>query len=233
MTKLIDEGAPAGGEAKTEAPPAVAVAETGKIESLDAELAGLADDLIAGEFADEETVLKEESDKVSAAPAPDSASAAVAGAVVAEVAAKAVETQPASAPAAPLKAKQVAEPTPKKDVAVPARTSEPFVLLRLAAAISAPLRNQPAYVRGMVAWIALVNAFLALCVWAWVLVFRPTEAPVPAPAEHGEKAAHAEKPVGHDAKKPPKSEGHGAPAAKKKAPAKGSHGTQAKASGGH
>jgi len=50
--------------------------------------------------------------------------------------------------------------------------------------LSKPLAKQPAKIRDSVGWIALWTAFLALCVWGWVLV-RPSEERAPDPAASG------------------------------------------------
>jgi hypothetical protein len=42
-----------------------------------------------------------------------------------------------------------------------------------------PLDGRPAIVRSAVGWVAIYTAFLALCVWSFVLIFRQPDRPVP------------------------------------------------------
>lgn len=56
--------------------------------------------------------------------------------------------------------------------------------------LSKPLAKQPAKIRDSVGWVALWTAFLALCVWGWVLV-RPSEERAPDPTASGIVSADA------------------------------------------
>ncbi len=56
--------------------------------------------------------------------------------------------------------------------------------------LSKPLAKQPAKIRDSVGWVALWTAFLAVCVWGWVLV-RPSEERAPDPNASGIVSADA------------------------------------------
>lgn len=236
VEKLLEE-APAGAQA---APPVTATAaalEAGKIDSLDAELAGLADDLISGEFADENAVLKS-NDQAKPAPVPTEKQAAAPAAPAtpapaAAAAGKPEAPKPEAAPVPEAKAQpHPAEPARKPEVAkprpIPEPMTEPSVLLKAMAAVSAPLSGKPQYIRDVIGWNALWVGFLAMCVWVYVLVFRSDE-PAPPPPVTPAKAdsGHGEKPVSHEAKPAKKPDAHGA----KKAPAKKD--TKTAKAGGH
>jgi hypothetical protein len=171
VEKLISESA---------GTPAAAAAplETG-IASLDAELAGLADNLIAGEFAEDPPPPPEPPPPPAPAPPPEPAPAAVAASPVETPALK-----PAPAPVHTPPKPKLPPPPPKPSLAA-TLVLETFNLL------SSPLRRLPAYWRDVVAWAALVNGFLALCVWIYVLVFRSDEPlPPPPPDQPAEKSSH-------------------------------------------
>lgn len=200
VEKLIqDSGPDAAGAAEApaaEVPGAAPAAASDRIESLDAELAGIADDVIAGEFANESEVLTGEAQAVAPAaePAPAPVEAAVPAAPV--VAPVAVAT-PVVAPVAV---------APKPALAGP-RAAEPSAVLRLMWAISSPLRGKPQHVRDAAGWIALVQAFLALWVVSYVLFFRSNEPPLPtAAAPVAEKAGEAKSEEPEHAEKPAKKE---------------------------
>jgi hypothetical protein len=240
-------------------------APTEHIDALDAELAGLADDLIAGEFKDEAAVLKEDAaatpvtPAVRAAPAPAPqpeplpppsalpsqlpkakppatpggeapppepeppvpapapAPGAPAPAVgLAPAAAPAVE--PGPAPAARERApasKSTERPAPaqRRRVTLKVTFSPVMQLLDL---LSVPLKNRSQHTRDLIGWHALWVAFMAICVWAYIL-FRPVTPPParaePAPAKEPAKPGEGE----HGAKKDTKTDTH---ASAKKPPVK-------------
>src|SRR5205823_2622477 len=109
--------------------------------------------------------------------APVSKQAAPAPAAPAPAQAPAIETAPARAVEKP-KPKQedpvapAAEPSARVARAPGWSWAREFVvaLARVGELISWPLRNQPRHVRDMVGWIALVNIFLAVCVWMYVML---------------------------------------------------------------
>jgi hypothetical protein len=80
-----------------------------------------------------------------------------------------------------------------------------------ATALARPLQNRPQYVRDMVGWVAMVNFFLAVCVWVYLLAIRSPVAPDPDPlpaASAKAESGHAEGASDHagehaSAKKPP------------------------------
>jgi len=203
--------------------------ETARIDSLDAELAGLADSLISDEFAEEveapidppaaATTLPTVSET---APTP-SAPPPLAG----QVAAPAAKAAPAAV--APVEAAAPVAATRKRLL-----PGAPGALaLRAMTVLSGPLRNKPKHIRDAVGWMAAVNAFLALCVWGYVFVFRSSNPPLP-PAKqvsHATDDGHGAKADSHSAEKPAKADAHGpakaakadshAPAKPAKAPSKG------------
>ena len=192
--------------------------DASRIESLDQELAGLADELISTELAAE--------------PAPEEGAETLAGAVQAAAAPPeaAPETAPepvpelAPTPAAIPEPEPAPEPRPRRRL-----TLEPVLrpLLAACAAISAPLRDKPQHVRDIVGWNALWLAFLGGCVWMYVLFIRSPEPPVPSLLPTKAAAVHA----GDKAHGPAKKDSHAkAPKAGAK---KGSHAKAEPKSGGH
>ena len=154
-----------------------------KLESLDHELAGLADRLISDEIADEPE------------PPPDDAPTLAAAIAVSAA------PQPTPAPVSERPVRHAPEPEQQRSPfeVIPEPGPEPkplrqrsgvFVhamrpLLAVCAAASAPLRNKPQHVRDRIGWHALWLGFLGLCVWTYVLFIRSPEAPIPtlAPAK--------------------------------------------------
>lgn len=210
-----------------------------RIDSLDAALAGKGDELIAGEFADENSVLTGAPDAAVTEPstppiAPPAASdEAVSSAdrrvtAAPTVAAVAASGLASSAPQAGRESRgdgtqDTAAPptiTPPRDKpsmgAEVARLARP-ITLRLKAlgkgglySMSAPLQGRPKAVRDAVAWMALVQAFFAVCVWAYVVIrpkeARPPEGPVAVKADGGAHGggkadAHGKGSDGHGAAK--------------------------------
>lgn len=216
VERLLTETPPAPATPEPAAPVAAA-AQSGQIESLDQELASLADDLIAGEIASENQLLAQEAAQeaeqaaavAAAAPTPEAAPPEPQPMPDAEAAAPEPAPEPQLAidpPTAPVvePPPRVAE-TPETPPAAPmpaAAPARPALLVRAMAMASAPLRDRPPHVRQMVGWVALVQAFLALCVWGYLLLIRPTQAvPPAAPAVKDTKVADG---YSAAAAKPPK-----------------------------
>lgn len=226
VEKLLEGAAPA-----ASAVPAPEGA--GNVQTLDAKLAGLADELIAGEFEDEAAVM---SDEVAAAapaapttPTPEPAPSPV---VAAAPIAAAPPPPPREEPARPMP-KEPADVAPAvAAIVVPQRGLMAGSLAqKVLAAASGPLSGRP-HLRDILGWVALVQAFMAMCVWVYVLFVRsdlPVDPPpVTAAAEHskadeGHAGGH-EKKTGHEAPKATK-------ATKAKKPAKKP--AQASSGGGH
>jgi hypothetical protein len=222
-----------------ESPPPAAPAPPvpDKIETLDAQIATLADDLIAGDLADEEGALKgqvaappsvPEAVPVSLPPAeppppsvrapapavPDLKPAGETSAAVPPPMAPGPATR-VRTPESPAKKEEPRKPSRLKAVAMAAAGSMGTAVL---AALSGPIRNRPKMVRDLVGWVALVTIFNATCLWMYVLFFRSADAPPAKPAAavshdggHGKEAAKADGHGGsHDS-------GHGKASAKKDA----------------
>lgn len=212
---------------ETPGEPAAPVAQdAARIETLDQELAGLADELISTELA--------------ADPAPDDPAETLSAAVEAAAApgaepAAATEPVPelADAPPEPQTKPQTKPQTEPQTRPNPRRfTLEPVLrpLLAACAALSAPLRNKPQHVRDIVGWNALWLAFLGGCVWAYVLFIRSPEPPVPSLLPT--RAASAES--GGNGHAPAKKDSHAKGGASKSGAKKGSHAkAEPKKSGGH
>ena len=201
VEKLLDETS----GAKPEPTPAT---QNGKIDSLDAELAGLADELIAGELQGESAVIKDDKPApapVIEAPKPAPVEPLAAAPVAAPKPAPELVPEPVPPPATP---KEPADLAPKRNapattpkVKLPAADAEPGMLLKLLAAISAPLQSRP-HLRDMLGWVALVQAFFAMCIWVWVLFVRsdkPVDPPPVAAAKEPAESGHAD----------PKKDAHG------------------------
>jgi hypothetical protein len=140
------------------------------------------------------------------------------------------------APVAPAPAVTPARRTEGAGNGEPTAAAPPRLILRSVAAISAPLNHRP-HLRDMVGWIALVQAFMALCVWVYVLLIRSDTVREPAPPtpskETGGESGHTAKPEARGAEQ---ARGSKAPtktaaASAKKKPVK--KGTQAAATGHH
>jgi hypothetical protein len=217
------------------------------IRTLDAQLAEAADDLIAGEFADEDEILNAVPAVVAPVvpvpasqdaekPAPEVSPETEEPAAVAKVAEP--EPAPMRAPRVVLPppveavAPSVAEearklPSPKAAMALALGALFSPVISALdaaAAAVSAPLRNRSQHTRDLVGWLAMVNLFLAVCVWVYLLAIRspvaPDPEPLPVAAAKGEAGGHG------DASE--HGGGHGDAHASAKKPAKKDKGKKAK-----
>lgn len=220
--EAVPNGSPAVAAAET--PPAVAGPDAGAepsrpIESLDAQLAELAEEMIEGDFADEDSVLGDaKQPNGGGAPAePATAPAAPAPAVAP---AKTDNTTPAAAapaPAAqPVKAAATAPPakTPPRPAApaTPGGVSGPTKpgaakktgakvgerAVHVMALISRPLMSRPPIVRQAIGYVAIITAFYALWTWTYVLIIRSparpeATTPVAAMAKSEEEAAQAER----------------------------------------
>ncbi len=220
-----------------EAPPEPAPApETPKkIEALDAQIANLADDLIAGEFADEQNVLQGQVGEPPAKEAPPpplgaEQPTAKPAEPAPKVEAPATLVAPAAKPAAVAPAPAAPTTPPAPNVARKAATSAAKVAaqhgakaagrlkplgVKLLELISLPLKDKPKYTRDLVGWLALWTLFVSVSLWAYVLFFRSAKPPT---AAQPVAAAESE----HGAAKPEAKGGHGE--------AKGGHG---EAKGGH
>ena len=194
VEKLLEEEA---AQAAQVAPP---VPE--KIETLDAKIANLADDLIAGELADEKNVLQGEvgvppvkeappppsgTDKPAdqaPAPAPRVAEAAPVFEPPEPVTTTRAPAAPAARPPAPKQATSTRD-TAEKAAKAAARHGARAALrlkphgLKLLQLMSGPLQNRPKYMRDVVGWVAIITLFNASCLWMYVLFFRSAKAPAP------------------------------------------------------
>lgn len=166
-----------------------------KIETLDAHIAELADDLIAGEFADEQNQIKgqvgapppapppETPTVAPQAPAPQAPEPAAAHTPDIPVAPKPMKPAPAAKPPKPVEAP--AEPkveTPRRALG---ERVKPIFAATLAA-LSAPLRNASKQTRDRVGWIAIITIFNATCLWGYLLFFRAPSTTVKAVSHDGD-----------------------------------------------
>lgn len=230
----------------TPAPTPAPAPAADKIETLDAQIANIADDLIAGDFADEQGSLKGqvaapplvvETPKVAeAVPPPAPEPVAVAAAAPPVIAPAQPVTTPQAAPrtAAPPPAAAPSSAERRKPVnsaakvaathgAKAAATLRP-VGLGMLALVAGPIRDRPKVFRDMVGWVAVVTIFNAGCLWMYVLFFRSATPPPPKPAVatahdagHG-KDAHAK--ADSHGKKDAKADSHGKAAGGHGAPEK-------------
>jgi hypothetical protein len=169
--------------------------------SLDEKLAGLADELIKGELPEEPVAPQAAAPPPPVLPPPPAPSeapeklqpAAKAMAPAAKPPVEEPQLTPAPAPKP--------SPIPKEPAdQAPLRTRSPSLVrslvMRLMGVTASPLSARP-HLREVLGWVALVQAFLAACVWVWTLFVR-SNAPVdppPAPvAKETESAGegHAE-----------------------------------------
>jgi hypothetical protein len=215
---------------------------TGTIESLDQELAGIADQMISTEVGEE----------------PEAEEQGTLDRAVAAAGKKPQPTEPtlpgprSESPAPGTKPEQKVEEVKPESPARRRNLLEPALrpVLALCAAASAPLKSKPQHIRDLVAWVALCQLFLGVCVWTYVLFIRSPEAPIPsllptkaegggehADAGHGEKKdthgkkdAHAKADKGGHGKSEPKKDSHAKAEPKKAQPKKGEKKT---ASAGH
>lgn len=209
-------------EAAAVAPDAPEPSETPKkIEALDAQIAHLADDLIAGEFADEQNVIQGQVGEPPAQEAPPPPAAA-------DHPAPTSEPQPVSPPAPTLKAPAkapaaVAPPPPAPKPPTPHKAAEPApkktkrhgvkIIGRLAppankalGLICLPLRHKPKYTRDLIGWLAIWTLFMSICLWAYVLFFRSAKPPAPTTHVVATEPEHAEAKAGHGEKKDAKAD---------------------------
>lgn len=191
-----DQPAPAAEAPLPPPSPPVATAET--IESLDAELANVADSLLGSETA------------IEPEPVPRSYTPAMPAVAALQPEAYRPKAQEPQEPEVP-KNEPVA--LPEVSAAAPVVTpSAPGDLLNRARSrigdqgeqalynlllkASAPLNKQSPSVRTAVGLIAAANFFLALCVWMYVLFLRPADAPPPrAPTAAKQMAETSAKPA--------------------------------------
>ena len=188
-----------------------------RIESLDQELAGIADQMISTEVGEEPEADEEQGtlDRAVAAAGkkaqPPEPLAAEPKAEAPAPEAKPETTVEEVKPEAPAKRRNLLEPVLRP-------------VLALCAAASSPLKSKPQHIRDIVAWVALCQLFLGVCVWTYVLFIRSPEAPIPSllptKAEGAERAD-----AGHGEKK----DSHG----KESGAKKDSHATASKDKGGH
>lgn len=163
------------------------------IQTLDDELAGLADDLLGDASSDE--------------PEHTAASFTPAMPAVAALQPEAYRPRPPEPP--PVDAPPDDPPPAGADedespaiacATVPKvqrralRHIEAWVYSRLAL-LSSPLAARPAQVRIAIGWIAAFNTFLAACLWVYVLFLRAPEAPPPRAAPAAQSPAPAAKPA--------------------------------------
>jgi hypothetical protein len=195
-------------------------ASADQIDSLDQQLAGIGDDLIAGDIVpgdDHAPALSEHAAaEGSSTPSPSTTAStptsalASAASPVASKPTEAVPTSAAAAPSAlhaPLPPKSVKEAKPKVKVKRPRTT--PRIVTTVLTLLSRPLLGKSAACRNSVAVIAIANLAMAGYVWAYVAVLRPKEPPPPPavePTVHLETAKEGE---GHGAKKDDKKDAHG------------------------
>lgn len=167
-----------------------------KIETLDAHIADLADNLIQGEVHDEESQLK---GQVGAPPEPPPApepppreSAPVAHAAPAAE----PEPVPIDIPVSPRPSKPAppaaSAERPSELLESKARRSVPPLLTAALAAMSSPLKNSSKRTRDFIGWAAIITLFNATCLWGYLLLFRsaPTATKVVA-REHKAEDSHA------------------------------------------
>ncbi len=240
VQKLVEDAAPK--------PPEPPLPSDTKIETLDAHIAGLADDLIAGEFADEQNTIK---GQVGAPPVPPEAPAPAptpapqppppepAPAVAPVVTAPSAPSPAAPPPVARHKPAKAAPPAPAPET--PAKTRKLAAALRplstlILSTLAAPLRNRPKPLRDLIGWVAIITIFNATCLWGYLLFFR-SSTPTIVVAKAAEDSSH-EKPAEKDAHGAPSKDAHGAtkPKEKKtaaKKPVKKDAKAQAAHGGGH
>lgn len=229
------------------------------IQALDAEIASTSLDL-DGDFASDEAVLTE---PAPAAPAPTAAAEEVERLAETDTTANAAGrlAQVAAPVAALSEAGAVSDSAAKvkaaalltvgaglwSKLATGAKAAAgSSVVAKACATISKPLADKPPLVKQMVGYLALLQVFLAACVWLYTLVLRTPKVPEPTGPEVAlydpskpvhEQASHA-KPASKDDHGAAK-DSHGKPAAKDdhgaakdshgKPAAKDSHGASSKA----
>jgi hypothetical protein len=201
-------------------------AEAAQIETLDQELAGIADELISSEIGEEP--------EPEAGPTLNAAVAAAAPkAAPAEPQSRASEAATAPVPQAVAPVPMPALPTVEVKAPGRARTlTRP--LLALCDAMSAPLKGRSQHARDVVAWIALCQLFIGVCVWSYVLFIRSPEAPTPTlMPTRATGEGHSESKKDSHAKADPKKDSHAKAEPKKEAAKKPAKAVAAAKSGGH
>lgn len=211
------------------------------IKNLDSRIAEQADDMIAGEFADEQNEIKGQIGAPPPPPPPAEPSA------LPPRPAPAPEPVPAAAvPDIPV-APRPAAPTPVNPAVRPAKAeskkrSGPPKLL---AALGAPLSRRSKQTRDLVGWAAIITILNASCLWGYLMFFRsatPAVAKAPAhpPADDGHGAkddGHAKDSHAKDAKdshgKAPTKTAEKKPAEKKTTPKKSAKKDASASHGGH
>lgn len=265
---------PSGGEPRASAPPPEpALAATPvpaatpapgapgsktEIQALDSEIASSELDL-DGDFASDDTVL---TGPTPAPTAPPATTAELEHIAETETTANAAgRLAQVAAPVAALSAAEAASDSAAKVKAAAILTVGAGVLGKIAtgakaaagssvvakacATISKPLADKPPLVKQMVGYLALLQVFLAACVWLYTLVLRTPKVPEPTGPEVAlydpskpvhEQASHAKPPAKdshgaakdtHGNGKPAAKDSHGA-SSKAKPAAKDSHGASSK-----
>lgn len=245
-----------------EAPPASAEPATTpkKIEALDAQIADLADDLIAGEFADENNVLQGQIGEPPAKEAPPPPVSTEQPMALPTPPPAPEPTPKAEQPVATVEPERPAPPAPKAPTSPGFARAAAKSAAKVAAAhgtkaasrlkplvikvlelISSPLSDKPKYIRDLVGWLALWTLFVSISLWGYVLFFRsakPPEVVTPVAAAESESAksegGHGESKSGHGEKKDAKPDKAKKAPAKKEPPKKeAAKKDTAKAHGGH
>jgi hypothetical protein len=165
--------------------------DAAKLETLDEELAGLADELISSELAAEPEPPTDDGPTLEAAVAATAAAPQPAARAAPETPSPEPRPSPfAGAPAAPSVSSPETGPEVVGGAPLVERLARP--LLVVCAAASAPLKDKPQHVRDRIGWHAMWLAFLGVCVWTYVLFIRSPEAPVPTlPPPQQASADHA------------------------------------------
>lgn len=149
--------------------------ESGSLDTLDDELARLADEMVTGDFHSEAT-----SEAISAgAPVMESSPPTEHPVSAPQTAAP----SPTPSPSSPVAQQSDTQPEPTDG-----RVS---VFWRAAAAISRPLEGKPDWVRKTVGAAAALQLVLAAGVWGHMLFIRSPEAPTPTIAEVDLRERHA------------------------------------------
>jgi hypothetical protein len=186
-------------------------AQAASIQSLDAELAKLADNLVEGGFEDATNVLAD-------VPAPPAAEVTAAEETPIDEPALDEEPEPEATEAVADEAEPETEVAAAEPAAVKAeeeqagiwKALEPPVLAGLAK-VSGPVRGKPKVVRDLVGWLAVMTVFWALCVWGYIMIRKPGTPEKPEKAEAVKatgKHEEAAKPAAHPEKKTANAEHH-------------------------
>jgi len=150
------------------------------IDSLDDELAALANDLLAGDSAPIEGAVTEagiEQPEPVRSPKPDARAEPEA---IPEQPAetKAPVPEPAAVPAAPIAAETVEDPKPAPQKSNAAKNAALSATIKAVEFTGRPLANRSTGLRQTVGWIAIVTLFNATMAWGYVLFIREPVQPV-------------------------------------------------------